>query len=179
MEFINTIERQLTTWFDRVPHLPTNVRAWLVRNIWWIMLVIAIFSIMGFGVLLLGALVGGALATMLAGVVGFAVSGVAFGALLLLYVPGLVVALLLLAAVSPLRAQLAKGWRWLFLATLLDISLSLIQLALSMSGRGLFTFILTSVIALYALFEIRSSFVAKKSAGAVGDQPAFTPASKK
>lgn len=161
MEFISTIEQKLTSWFAHAPHLPTGVRRWLASNIWWIILVIATFSLVGFSLLLLAALVGGALATLLGGVIGVVLGSVALGAALLFSLPTLIVAGLLIAAVSPLRARLAKGWRWLFLAVLLDMSFAFIQLAFSASERGLFTFIVTTVIALYVLFELRSSFVAK------------------
>lgn len=163
---LNKIEKTLEGWFKPLPHLPENGRKWIANNVWWINLVglalsaLAILSIAGS---LITALSAASVVNSYMAVYGLSV-----------YTPGWIIStsismlsvavmmLLMFMAIKPLKDMGAKGWNFLFIATLLSSALSVVGNILSFEllylVPGLIGVGIGLAISMYFLFEIRSYF---------------------
>jgi uncharacterized membrane protein YfcA len=157
MESVNKLEVTLASWYKGLPHLPENARKWLADNIWWIVLVGVILSLMGLISAIGGLLFSSAIVSVY-GVAQPAYYGAAFlFAIIVLVI--LVINLVLSAlAISPLKLHRKRGWSLLFITMLLTV-LSTILALLSNQDFGTFLSGLIGIaIGGYFLFEIRDHF---------------------
>ena len=160
MDFIKKLESTIEGWLKPLPHLPANVRKWLVNNIWWLDLAGLILIVLS-GVPLIGAILlslGASAFFWSANIValtGFAIFA-SMSSLAFMAVSFVVMAL----AVKPLKALKKKGWDYLFIGLLVSC-VSVILTALS-NFSSLLGGAIGVAISAYFLFEIRSYFVAVK-----------------
>jgi hypothetical protein len=164
MESLRKLEHRILGWVKDVPHLPTDVQAWLGRNVWIIVMVGAIIA---------------SVATFFDFINWLSFMAVASDPRSIWYVYGgstaqsivsrsigyfFIVLMLIVAfaAVRPLKEQDKKGWVLLFVGWLLYVTSCVINAIISLNA---FSFIMTlllgatsAVILGYGLFEIHSWF---------------------
>lgn len=76
-------------------------------------------------------------------------------------------AVILLAAFSPLRARLRRGWDLLFLAALLNVVYSVVSIFISGRGFGSFIFsLLGSAVGFYLLYQVKELYGSKATPAA-------------
>lgn len=173
MESVRNLEKTIAGWYKDFAHLPLGLRKWLGENLWWLVLigvvlsVLAIFPILAalalvFG--LSGAAIGaagmyGAEAAVSGGLVGVAL----FAALV--SVAGLVVmAVVMGLAINPLKARAKKGWTLLFIVLLVSTAFSVLGSLISFSIFGILWALVWAFVEGYFLFEVRDQFGPKVAA---------------
>lgn len=172
---IQKLEGMVAGWLKPVPHLPHGAQKWIATNVWWIVLVGVIVSAIGLLIGLTGLLAALALVGSATTYYGTVVTNSYYGGgwilnavITLIFTVGIVA--LLSSAIAPLKANKKKGWTILFLVLLLDAVYVVVNSILSLSIVGFIFGIIFGAIGLavatYLLFEIRSHFVAVKSAPA-------------
>lgn len=172
METIGKLEKQILVWLQSVPHLPEVVRKWLGTNVWWIVLVGVILS----GIALLSSLITIIGVASLIGTVGvsyyavatFTTWSIVTGLVSLAF--GIVQVLLLIAAISPLKAKQKKGWVLLFASWLVGVLAMVVSAVLTLNPIGIVFGLLFGAIGVaisgYFLFEIHGQFAqVQKSRG--------------
>lgn len=167
MESIVKLEEMAAERYKGAPHLSKGGQKWLATNVWWITLVGVILG--GFGILSIVAATffASALLVGYAGVAGTALAGVAFLAVLVTLAFSVVVTVLMLMAISPLKALNKKGWNLLFLVLLLQVASLAVTFLFNYSLIGLVWGLIMAAIGGYFLFEIREYFTGAKKAQSV------------
>lgn len=172
MELVHSLEKTLSQWYAKAPHLPVGGRKWLADNVWWLAIVGVVLSV--FGALSIIGIVFAAfgLSAMVATSAYSPYVAGAFGAVWLSALVGLasivVTAVLLLMAVSPLKAKAKKGWMLLFIVALISLALQVVSGLVAFDFGGILVAVFWSAVGAYFLFEIHEYFGAKA--------PAKTPA---
>lgn len=130
-------------WFTKLPALPKDARALIVKITPWVALIFGILGIIG-GVGALGIL-GGASPFVIAG------GGMqSLGGGMLAVIIGIISSVLLLAAFPGTRAHKEKGWKLLFWSEAVSTVGAL--LAISLFG------VLIALIGFYLIFQIKSYY---------------------
>ena len=141
-----------------LPHLPVNGRRWLATNIWWIVLIAAVFGVIGAIIAILLTIVGG---VFVAGAV-FLFSAKFGGLALLLAV--LVVALTVLnvviavLAIGPLKAMMRKGWLLLTASLLIGFMVATLSDIIRHDEWAIVKNAVFMVLGIYIMFELREYF---------------------
>jgi hypothetical protein len=164
MDFVRKLETTIAGWAKNVPHLPVGAQKWIAENAWWIVLVGAILTGIGFLFALSGLFT--TIAALNSVSIVYYVSpaitswAIVTGIVSLVFL--LVEGLLLAAAVNPLKARQKKGWTFLFLVWLASAASVIVNAILSLSVIGFIIGILFGAIGLaisgYFLFEIHGQF---------------------
>lgn len=164
MEYITKLEKKVLGWLKDLPHLPLSAKKWLGINLWWIVLIVAVLSVIGFFASLnalfttltllnsyLGAYFAVAVATPFT--IVKIVIGLAFSAISIA---------LLIAAIKPLKEKSKKGWVLLFVSLLVN-AVSVVVLAVLTLNP--FTFIMNVLfgavvigVGAYILAEVHGQF---------------------
>ena len=163
---IKKIENIATKWLKPIPHLPIKGQNWLAMNIWWIVMVGLILSIMGV-LMLIGAVFNG-LSIMNTAVGYFGYNGTmaysgwwAFVSIISIL---FMIAVIIVAgiAINPLKMMKKRGWDLLFLTLIISVASSITSIILNFNVFSfLFSIIMTAIsagIGAYLLLEIRSHF---------------------
>lgn len=177
MESIHKLEKTVAGWYKNVPHLPAGGQKWLADNVWWIVLVglvltvLAIFPMIA-AVLFAGAVVGGLGAAYggAYGAAGVALTGTLLLAAWVAIAFLLFEAILLGLAISPLKAHKKKGWDLLFILALINVLSVVVSGLIGFNLMSLIWGLLWAAVGAYFLFEIRGHF---------GEKAAHQPAAKK
>ena len=169
MESIHKLENTIEGWLKPLPHLPANWRKWLSENVWWIVLVGVILSVIGV-IMIIGMImtavaaigVASTIVTSTFGTVGVNIAPeytVWWYIATILSVVSLVVTIIIEAmAISPLKVLDKKGWDLMFIAYLIGIALSVVSAVLTLTIINLIGTAIGAAIGAYFLFEIRSHF---------------------
>jgi hypothetical protein len=169
MESIHKLENTIEGWLKPLPHLPTNWRVWIAKNVWWIVLVGVILSVLGTLMLVAGIMTAMAAVGTVNSVYG------AYGVNIVQdysgwwYIASIVSMVFLVAtivleamAITPLKAQNKKGWDLLFIVFLIGVASSVISAVLNIGSYSVIANVIGSIIGIvigaYFLFEIRSYF---------------------
>lgn len=165
-EKMKKIENLATKWLRPIPHLPVKGQNWLAKNIWWIVLVGLILSILGF-LMLIGAIFAN-LAIMNSAVGYFGYNGAivysgwwTFASVVsVLFMIAVIIVSAM--AISPLKMMKKRGWDLLFLALVISVTSSIVGAILNFN---IFSFIFSIIMAAisagigaYFLLEIQSHF---------------------
>jgi hypothetical protein len=170
VQTLRKLEQRILGWVKDVPHLPTEVQAWLGRNIWIIVMVgsiiiaVATFFDLINWLTLVNLLNDPASRYYVYG----GVAGWSMTTSILSYVFTALLLVLLFTAVKPLKSQSKKGWVILFFAWLFFIASTALKAVLTLNA---FDFILTLLLGVtaalitgYILFEVHAYFTHKKPA---------------
>jgi hypothetical protein len=169
MESIHKLENTIEGWLKPFPHLPADWRKWISENVWWIVLVGVILSVivvmMTIGMIMTAVAAIGAANTVVTstfGTIGVNVAQVYTGwwyIATIISVVSLVVTIIIEAmAISPLKVLNKKGWDLMFIAYLIGIALSVVSAVLTLTIINLIGTAIGAAIGAYFLFEIRSHF---------------------
>ncbi len=163
-EFLYKLEKTVFGWFKNVPGLPEGARKWLADNIWWIVIVGLVLTIIS----VLGSLAALSTRISVLGTVAasYYVSSVTSSWLIVADIVALLFmiaeAILLFFAIQPLREKQKKGWVLLFATWLLGAVALVVNALLGLSVLHFIVAILFGAIWLaisgYFLFEIHSQF---------------------
>jgi hypothetical protein len=163
MKDVGKLERLITSWHKRVPHLSKSSQKWLASNIWWLALVgvilgsSCVISVMSFTLFVSAAL------AAIDGVYGAILGGVALVAVVLFLALAIICLVLTAVAITPLKAGRKKGWKLLFMVALLNGVALTISFLSSLNPLGSVWGLFTTIVGLYFLFEIRGFFVIEKT----------------
>lgn len=172
MESVHKLEKTVADWYKGMPHLPSGGQKWLADNVWWIVIIGVVLSAFGlFGIISLLFLAGAGL-TLAGGAIGSgygAAAGAALGGLLIItslislavYIVELV---LMVMAISPLKAHKKLGWDLLFIVTLINVASIVVTGLIAMNIFSIFWGLVWAAVGAYFLFEIRSHFEGHKVA---------------
>lgn len=177
MEHMSKLERKILKWVASLPHLPEVARKWLGDNVWWIVLVGVVLSVIailiGLNNVFITLTIMNSVAMMYltsttvnSWVIITAIIGIVFIALK---------TVLMGFAIKPLQNKQKKGWVLLFATWLLGIVDVVVGAVLSL---GVFSFIMGILFGAigiavtgYFLFEIHGQFAhVQKSAGVKADK---------
>ena len=165
MESIHKLEDTIEGWLKPLPHLPTNWRKWLTENVWWLVLIGVILSVIGTIMLVMAVIAAMAVVGSVTSVYGVYGVNVVQSYSGFWYVASIISAVLLVAtiiieamAISPLKVQNKKGWDLMFIAYLIGIASSVISAVLNMQLFNLVSAAIGAAIGAYFLFEICSYF---------------------
>lgn len=176
MENVRKLEETVASWYKNVPHLPKEASRWIATNAWWLALIGLIVG--AFGVLSVISLtfLAGALLAGVGGVVGAAIGGFAFVAVLIALLFSIVILVILATAIQPLKAMSKKGWNLLFLVMLLEVASLAVTLLLTFDVFGTIWSLLWAAVGGYFLFEVRQYYTSGKKVVVAKAEP--KPASK-
>jgi hypothetical protein len=164
MELLNKLEKTIFGWFKGVPNLPDGARKWLGDNIWWIVIVGVVLTILS--VLVSLAALSTRFALMGTAAFSYYVSPAATNWYIVTDIVSIVFqileAVILFFAIQPLKEKRKKGWVLLFATWLLG-GVALVVNALL--GLSVINFVITILfgavwlaISGYFLFEMHSQF---------------------
>jgi hypothetical protein len=156
METISKLEVTIASWYKGLPHLPEGARKWIANNVWWLVLIGVILSLMvlipAFSVLFFSNAV----------ITAYGAPSDYYGAA---FIPALLSLIILVAdlvlsilAISPLKAQHKRGWTLLFMTMLLGVLSAVLSLLASQQFGSFISGIIGTAIGGYFLFEIRDRF---------------------
>jgi hypothetical protein len=161
MDQVHSFEKTAAQWYKNVPHLPKEFTKWLSDNIWWLVVIGVVISVLGLLALIPLALFAFGLSAGANAIYPTYTDG-SFGLLwvgVLLSLVGYVVVTILEAmAISPLKAKAKKGWTLLFMAVLANVAISILSNVVSVNFIGIVFALLWAAVHGYFLFEIRSYF---------------------
>jgi len=172
METLTSLEKTLSKWYKDLPHLPKGFTDWLAENIWWLVVIGVVLSILSLLVLIPVALIVFGITSGVASTYGYpgamSVTGAGLAWLsVTLSIAALVVTTILEAmAISPLKAKAKKGWTLLFAVAVFNLAFNIVSALVEINIFGIITAILWAAVWGYFLFEIRSYFGAKHKAEA-------------
>lgn len=173
MEFFAKLEKMILKWFKGVPHLPAAGQKWLGDNVWWIVLVGAILTTLGLIPSLLGI---SALVSVLGSPqVSYYTSSTFTSWALVTGIVGLVFsvlqAILLFAAIQPLKLKQKKGWVVLFASWLVGVVAVVVNAILTLNPISFVVSILFGAVWVavsgYFLFEVHDQFAHIRRASVV------------
>lgn len=170
---MDKLESTLNEWFvKKAPfQLPVNGKKLLVQWLPWVNLLVGLVATLGalaaYQALMLAYSAGGAVHDVYAayyGVTTPVVSSYAIGPLAWLSLGVLVIEIVILFAAFPgLRMRKKSGWNLLFWSALLNVAYSLIYLFANQNIGGFISSAIGTIIGLYLLFQIRSSYTGKRT----------------
>jgi len=188
MKNIQIIEDTLARWLSAFPSLPKGGRAWLGRNLWWIILILAILGI--FGTLAgVGQYLGALARTGHANIYIDPVADLNTSVYLLSFIESVITTVLYFMAIAPLKEGKKRGWNRVFYVQLLGTLFAVIGLVINLVMPGspllvigfLFGFtvgLLLQAFVFYFLFQVRGEFTSRsaraKEAEVVTKKPATT-----
>lgn len=158
MDKINDLERMIAEWYESAPHLPSQGRTWLAKNMWWITLVGIILMGLGALSILMGTFFASVAITAYGGVAGAAASGVIILAAISVIAFMAIAVVLGAMAIAPLKAMRHKGWTLLFIIMIVDVIQQFVVFVFNFSLFGLIWGLLFTAIGGYFLFEIRDFY---------------------
>ena len=164
MDFVTKLETRVLTWARNVPHLPAAGQKWLGVNMWWIVLIGAIFSgfsfLYGLSKLLTLISLIGAVSSAYYVTGNYTSLAILNEAVNVVFITG--TGLLLALAVKPLQHMQKKGWVLMFMTLLVEALSVVVGAVLSFSVVGFIINLLFGGIALaigaYFIAEIHGQF---------------------
>jgi len=159
MNSISKLENTVGGWLKPMPHLSKASQKWLAENVWWIVLIGLVLSVIG-----LIMSVGGLLAVLFPVAIYFGVSLAPLFTFSL--IAGVVITFVFLAAtiiltamaIKPLRQLKRRGWDLIFITMVISGLYSILGFIVSLNIGSLLYGIIGLGIGAYFLFEIRSYF---------------------
>lgn len=165
MELVKKLENVISKWLKPIPNLPTNAQKWLADNVWWLVLISVILSVMGL-IFSISALIAfwsfvpydyyGYTTTLSPYGNGWLTSA------LLSVIFTIVIVAITASAISPLKLLRHRGWLLLFIVYLLSALEIVVNAVLTLNVFGFITTIISGAIGLaiggYFLFQIRHYF---------------------
>lgn len=170
MESVKKFENMIMDWLKPIPHLPTSWRKWISENIWWISVIVVIFSVLGtlsaLNTLFTVISLFGAASKVLYGpfvpagynglqVIGYSLSLVSLAA----------TAALTAMAVPKLQMMRKKGWDLLFMSFLVGSVSQIAGAVLTVNPSSIISHLVSAFVSIaisaYFLFEIRTYFAKK------------------
>ena len=164
MESVSKLEAMVAKWYEGVPHLPVNGRKWLSENVWWLVLVGTILTVLGIFGLFSLLFFSGAVLIGAGGAVGATIGGILWIAALVSVVFLLIQLVIMAMAISPLKNMQKRGWTLLFVVMLLNIVADAVGFLFKLNVFDLVWSLLMAAVSAYFLFEIRGSFVTVSAA---------------
>ncbi len=165
MELLTRLEKKVLSWTHTLPHLPASARKWLGENVWWIILIGVIISVITSLMGLQDLLRYVAVIDRPLDALNYGYRDVtAYKAFAAIVEFSLSIITLVLSALSikPLQMKQKKGWVLLFGAWLVSVIAIVINAVLSLDPFSLvFSLIfgaIFSAISGYFLFEIHSQY---------------------
>jgi len=164
MDFLKKLEEKVFGWFKAAPNLPNDARKWLGENIWWIIIVGVILTVLN---ILRGLQTLEEQLSLKGTVAGsYYVSSTTSDWIIVTVSVSLffliIEAILMFLSIQPLREKQKKGWVLLFAAWLISAVGLVVNGLLTL---GIFSFIITVLfgavwlaISGYFLFEIHGQF---------------------
>jgi hypothetical protein len=162
MEVIRKLENMVAGWFEKMPHISTKSREWLVQNVWWLVLVWTILGALGIFWVFLGVTLLGAVFAGVGGAVGAAVGGFVVLVTTIAMLTSIIAVVLSAMAVSPLKMRQKKGWSLIFIVILLGVLSDVLMFLFDMNFFSLIWSLLFTAMVTYFLFEIRGYFNAAR-----------------
>lgn len=166
MKQVEKVENLLAGWLKPLPHLPVSFTKWVAANIWWIVFVGVILSVIS-TLFMIGALF--TIISLLGASTSFygyyiapayTIWSVLASVVSIIFMVATVV--LSAMAISPLKISRKKGWTLLFLVLLIQAVSAVVGAILSFSIVGFITGVIFGAIGVaisaYCLYEIRSYF---------------------
>ncbi len=163
---VRKLENMIEGWLKPIPHLPSTWRKWGADNIWWIMIVSVVVSVITIWALLSTMSTTATIFTINSNLwhsynpFGHTSWWMFSSMISLLFMAG--VTIITASAINPLKNMKKKGWDLLFLVFIVKIVAEIINLLISLN---IFLFLSSLVgiaigaaIGAYLLFEIRSYF---------------------
>ncbi|ACU53451.1 hypothetical protein Afer_0484 [Acidimicrobium ferrooxidans DSM 10331] len=152
---ITALEQRLGSLSEGLPKLPAGAVAWLTRWAWLISLVVGIlFALDAVQLARLATELGSSLAGI------FFVSTHVTSELYLAAALTAVFAVLYIAATGPLKRGRYRGWRLIFVGTVLQLAFGIV-IAIFVGVGGVLETLIEIAIGWYLLFQIRPNFAAQ------------------
>lgn len=162
MDAVHSLEKTLSEWYGKLPHLPLGARKWLGENIWWIVIIGIVLSVIGIFGLIVTLFTAFGISAYVSTLPYAAYSATSFGSIWITALIGLaslvLTTVLLAMAISPLKAKVKKGWTILFVIALIEFVLSVVGEVVTLDISGTVLSVIWLAIWGYFLFEIRDEF---------------------
>lgn len=164
MEALSSLEKTLSKWYKDVPHMPKGFTQWLADNIWWLVAIAVVLSVLSLLFLVPAALIAYGIMSGVASTTGYfggdlAVSGASAWLTVTLSLASLLFTTILEAmAINPLKAKAKQGWTLLFAVALLNLGFNIVFALVAINILGILASVLWAAVWGYFLFEIRSYF---------------------
>lgn len=159
MEYTKKLEATLAGWYKKVPfHFPPNGRKWLTENVWWLVLIGVVLSVLGLFAAVKGMMYVNDITSQyeaIAGYYGVRNSSWNYNtAIWVSIIFGIVILVVEALAIKPLKALKKRGWDLLFLAMLVSALSAVVSAVLNYSFGSLIGAAIGFAIGGYFLFEI-------------------------
>ena len=159
MKILSDLENYLVKVSKKLPHLPNVFLNWLYENVWWLVLIGVVLSVLS---LVSTVQWYGLFVSDIYGIVGHGGRTNAVGlSIILSAIFGVIAVVVDGMAIMPLKEKRKRGWDLLFLASLISAAGLLISALFSgwMLVSNLFGLVIGLAISWYLLFELRGQYV--------------------
>ena len=166
MEYVKKLEVTLASWYRQLPfHLPVGGRKWLTENVWWLVIIGVVLSILSvlatvrtyLWVLELNSgITGNMYYVRPADTTSFTTY---LWISMIFAIPAIVLEIM---AISPLKAQLKRGWNVIFIAMLLGLLGSIVTALITLNIASLIGAVVGFAIGAFFLFEIHENYLVKQ-----------------
>ena len=166
MKSIEKLETTIARWLEPLPHLPTSARKWIAQNIWWMIMVGVILSVIGIFAMIGGILTAISLLGTTVSIYGYYIAP----AYTSWFVFSLIVSLAFMIAtiafiamaINPLKVYQKEGWKLLFWALILRVVAIVVNAIFTLNAANSISMVINGAIGIiigaYLLYEIRSYF---------------------
>lgn len=158
MESLHKLELTVAGWYKDLPHLPESGRKVLATNVWWLVLVGVVLGALALSGLFMTIMVTSFVLIGFGGAVGAAAGVVAFLGTLVFFALAVIDIVIAAMAVSPLKQMQKRGWRLLFIITLLNVVSVIVSFLSHFDVFGLLWSLLVTAVGAYFLYEVRDYF---------------------
>ncbi len=172
MEALTSLEKTLSKWYKDLPHLPKGFTEWLAENIWWLVVIGVVLSVISLlflipaALIVLGITSGVASTYGYPGAMGVTGAGLAWLSITLSIAALVITTIIEAMAINPLKVKAKKGWTLLFAVAVINFAFNIVFSLVDINIFGIFTAVLWAAVWGYFLFEIRSYFGVKHKAEA-------------
>ena len=160
MDQVHQFEKTAASWYKNVPHLPKEFTKWLADNLWWLVIIGVVITVLGLFALVPIALIALGLSSGIAVTYGIYDTnlGVAWIGIVISLASLVVVTVLEAMAINPLKLKAKMGWTLLFIVALVNLAFSILSNIATINLIGIVFALLWAAVHGYFLFEIRSYF---------------------
>jgi hypothetical protein len=161
MDQVHNLEKTVAVWYKNVPHLPKEFTKWLSDNIWWLVVIGVVVSVLALLALIPLALFAFGLSAGANAIYPTYTTGgygVLWVGVLVSIVSFVVITVLEAMAISPLKAKAKKGWTLLFIVALVNLAFSVLSDIVNLNLFSIVLTVLWAAVHGYFLFEIRNYF---------------------
>lgn len=156
MDYLNSIEDTVASWYKNLPQPPRIFKRWLVDNVWWVIVIGVVLGVLGLLATLKDVSMSGLnYSFTLRGIF----STMDQAAVTITFLISIAVVVINAFAITPLRNKYKIGWKLLFTSLILSVLSLAVAVVLTFDVGSFISGAISAVITGYLLFSFRDQYV--------------------